>query len=66
MDPPRTTESAIISKALSMIGKILLSYGPSILFLQDTSFSADCDSRRQPHTGNKNAYCNMLLRNRKL
>ena len=32
-DPPNTTESAIMSRALSIIGKMRLSYGPSILFL---------------------------------
>lgn len=33
-EPPRTTDNASINKALSMIGNILLSYGPSILFLR--------------------------------
>lgn len=35
IDPPNTTESAIMSRALSIIGRIRLSYGPSILFLHN-------------------------------
>ena len=43
--PPSTTDKASISTALNKIGNILLSYGPSILFLQSNIGDMTIQSR---------------------
>ena len=48
IDPPNTTESAIISSALSIIGRIRLSYGPSILFLHNQMNKIAAGEVQQP------------------